>query len=338
MIRLLATGSLALLILSSAFALFLGTRRLTLAHSSRMDRDSEARLTPIALAVVDGQTEIDSHLSHQDLYVLSKLVARLSRRLSGEVAKQAAPFFEKQGLASREIFALSHKRSWRRATAAYALGDMASMTAVPALMLALRDESREVRAAAARSLGRLGAPEAAKPLVAALAHEDIPRAVAGHALLGIGLEALEALRGSATHPEAEVRAAAVQLIGMIANPGEVDIVIDRLRDSSAEVRAKAARALGRLGAERATTDLIASLDDRIPFVRVSAAAALGMIGDRRASPGLLKIATSDGFDAAQAAARALMSIDPGSLEIAAKDPDSGPHIQEMADILEARAT
>ena len=76
------------------------------------------------------------------------------------------------------------------------------------------------------------------------------------------------------------------------------------------MRAAAARALGRIGTRRAAAGLRDALNDPAPFVRTAAAHALGRIGDRDAFDALVRQASEDDYDPAQAAAQALAAIDP----------------------------
>ena len=213
---------------------------------------------------------------------------------------------------------------------------MASRAAVTPLVAALGDPAREVRAAAARSLRRLGVAEAVEPLVYALAERRVPRAVGGQALLAVGPGALPALRELETRADPDVRVLAVELVGLLGDASDAPLLAGRLDDSWAEVRAKAGRALGRVGADDAAAELRATLDDRIPFVRVNAATALGMIGDRHAVPALLAEARSRHFDAARAAAAALARIDPDAACAAAAEDGSTIHLREACDLLSVR--
>jgi HEAT repeat protein len=221
---------------------------------------------------------------------------------------------------------LQARASWRRALAAYALGDMASRSSVGDLVGALDDESRDVRAAAARSLGRLGAVDAVKPLLLAQAERRVPRTVVGQALLAIDQPAVPALLLLADADGADTRAGAVELVGLIGGGSEGRVVVGALRDASAEVRAQAARALGRLGAGDAAAALRIALDDRIEFVRAAAAEALGEIGDDAALEALVEMAERDGFDAARAAAHAVVRIDPSAAT------HGGPFLVEAIDM------
>lgn len=330
----LVWAALTLTAVGSLSAYLLSVRRIYLMRSDRRHRAGEERLTKVAAGLADGELPA-GELTEADVELVAELLARYSRQLTGDARSNIADFFEGHGLVSREVSHLDDRRSWRRARAAFLLGDMGSQQALDPLLGALEDSTREVRSAAARSLGLLGSDQAVQPLVHALVERRVPRAVGGQALLTLGAEALGPLRPLLIHAEPDVRAAAVELIGLLGDPGDAKLLLARLRDSAAEVRAKAARALGRLGAEEATVELREALRDRIGFVRANAAVALGLVGDRASASALLEVARSDEFDPAQAAARALSRLYPQLLWSAARDRTSGPHLAEAADLTAA---
>lgn len=335
MINALAAAAAVLAAVDLCLTILLALRRLQLAREERVRGVLEERLRPVALALLDGEPPATGQLPEPEARALGQLVGRYARWVSGEARERAAAFFEQRGEIARQTGLLSDRRAWRRAAAAYTLGDMGSAAAVAPLLRVLGEAERDVRSAAARSLGRLGAVEAVEPLVYALAQRAVPRAVAGTALLAIGQAALPALRGLDRRVEPEVRASAVELLGLLGGAGDAPLLIERLGDSSAEVRAKAARALGRLGAEDAAGQLRAALGDRIAFVRASAAFALGSMRDSAALGALLAQAREDRFEAAQAAARAAARIDPEAVHAAARG--GGAHLQEAADLLAVRS-
>lgn len=309
----------------------LALRRLALARAERNRLAAERRLTPHALALLEGEAGAD--LSTADLPVVAGLLARYAQHLSGSERHVVAAFFETHGGVERELANLRAARGWRRATAAFVLGDMASARAVRPLIDVLDDPDAAVRAAAARSLGRLGAPEAVKPLVYAFATRRLPRAVAGQALLAVGEAALPPLRTLLEAADPAAREFAVELVGLLGNAGDSPALVGRLADSSAEVRAKAARALGRVGARDGTAALTATLRDRIPFVRAAAAHALAEVGDREAAAPLLRIAANDQFDPARAAARGAARLDPAAVLRTADPGAASGHVEEAADVL-----
>jgi HEAT repeat protein len=331
MIDALAFGSALLVVLSAVVLTVLVTRRFALARAERRRLAAEERLRPFALALIAGETEGPA-LTGRDAVVFAELLGRYARQLRGDAAVRIAAFFERQGSVAREIVALDDRRTWRRAVAAYALGDMSSPSAVPALLDALKDGERDVRAAAARSLGRLGAVEAVGALVEALAARRVPPAVAGYALVQIGRDAVPALDPLLAHEDPLVRARACELLGVVGDASAAESLIAPLRDSSAEVRARAARALGRVGAEEAAAELRSALDDRVAFVRTAAASALGAIRDHDAFDPLLQQAETDEYHPAHAAGAALRAIDSDRLVQTARDTDAAPHVVEAADL------
>lgn len=328
MLRELALASLALAFAGALVLAVLVARREVLAGRDR--RSAEERLTPLALAVTfEDESEIPA-LSERDAVVLAGLLGRFSAQLRGGSRERIAQHFERDGHVRDEIDTLSNRRSWRRATAAYVLGDMGSRTAVPALVVALDDRERPVRSAAARSLGQLGDAEAVEPLLGALSSRRVPRGVVGEAVLALGSAAVPRLVPLLEHPEPGVRATAAELIGLLGGAGQAETLLGRLTDTSAAVRERAALALGRLGAAEAYEGLQRTLDDRVPAVRAAAAEALGLIGNTRAYPLLMDVARGDAFEPARAAARALARLAPARLQEAAREPDATPHVREAA--------
>ena len=312
-------------------------RRLLGGRRDAQRTEAERRLRPRALAIVDGEVDGSEVMSSRDAAIVSDLLARYARSLDGTARTHIADWFEDRLRLDVTIARLGHRRSWRRAGAAHALGDIGSPRAVDALLGALSDPSRDVRAAAARSLGRLGAARAVGALIDTLVNGTVPRAVAGQALIALGPDALPALRTCAGSVVAEVRRNALDLIGVVGAASDAGLLVGHLRDASADVRVAAAAALGRLGAAGAVPVLIEALDDRLPFVRAAAATALGQIGDPSAVPALLRQATGPAPEPAQAAAHAVLRIDPRELD--AVDPDAGAarFLREAADLAELRA-
>lgn len=334
MLELLAWASVGFAAAGLVLLAVLLARRALLARRESARVAAESRLQPWALALLAGPDAEQGELplSAADRRRLARILARYSKQLGGEQRSAIAAYFERSGDVRAAISALGHHRAWRRAVAAAALGDMGSATAVPALLASLDDDDRDVRIAAARTLGRLGDTRAVEPLVEALARHRLPRDIAAYALLQIGRGALPRLGLLATADDAGVRRTAIDLVGLLGDAADAEAIIERLRDTAAEVRAGAARALGRLGAERGTAALRGALDDRVPFVRAAAATALGVIGDGPSVERLLVLARTDSFDPAYAAARAAVRIEPEAVVAAAGRADASPVLCEVADV------
>lgn len=336
MLEALGVAALVLAALSTVFLGALVVRRITLARSERRREELERRLRPAALAIVDGADVGDPvSFDTEELAALAEVIGRLSRSVRGDARERIALYFSGSSALAGELHALGDRRPWRRATAAYRLGDMACSESVTQLAAALEDVDADVRASAARSIGLLGSPEGAAPLVRVLAEGQVPRAIAFRAVLDLGSEALPALRRLAHAADPELRAAAVELVGFLGEARDAQLLIQAAEDPSAEVRARAAAALGRLAATDGAVALTRALDDRIYFVRLHAARALGKVGEEAALERLVRQAREDRFEAARAAAEAIAQIDPDVLLAAAAEPGAGPHLHEAADLLRA---
>jgi HEAT repeat protein len=325
----LASAVLAAIAVGMLITLFY--RHALLARRDRRTADAERRLRPVAIELLEG-TAAPPPLSPDDQSVLATVVGRYSRKVSGAPSARIGEYFRHGGGYAAACERLRARRSYRRAAAAYALGDMACPEAVPVLLGALEDSSGEVRAAAVRSLGRLRDPTAAQPLVESLVAGRVPRGMAGAALLELGTPAVPELRRIAGHEDARVRAIAVTVLGLVGDSGDAGVALATIADPEPAVRAAAARALTRIGTPAAEPALTQALDDGAHFVRAEAAAALGAIHARAALPRLLEIARTDRFRPAQAAAQAVATIDPRALAEAAARPDAGAHLHEAADL------
>jgi HEAT repeat protein len=317
--------------------LLLVVRRVLLARQERRHTEAATRMRPVAIAFIGADEPLPDDLSPYDQIVLAEQLRRYSQTLSGEAAERIASYFRASEALQRALAGLRARRSWRRADAAFALGDMAVAETTPELLRALGDRKRIVRTAAVRGLGRLQAKEATEPMVRALVEHTVPRGVAGNALLRMGPVIVPELRELATTPEPEMQAVAVTLLGLLGSSRDADVVGEALHDSSADVRVAAAEALGRIGTPKSEPELEAALDDRARYVRAAAATSLGEIGSPSVLDRLLDLARTDEFRPARAAARAAALLDAGVLSAAAADRDAGPHIHEAADRLALRA-
>lgn len=330
--RLLTTATLAIVLAGVAVVAILAMRRLRLGRDERRRTLAEERMRPVALALVDGDDPDVPALHEEDAPALAGLLARYAHLVDGAAHERIADFFVQGGHVDREAALLRDRRPWRRAAAAHALGDMGPAGTVP-LIIALGDRNRDVRSAAARSLGRLRSVEAVSPIVRGLSSGSIPTSVGGDALLAIGREAAETLQGLMTHPDPQVRTVVIDLLGLVGADGDAAPVQAHLTDASPEVRSAAARALGHLGAEGAAEALRDALSDPATPVRAAAAAALGAIGDVGASRALLTQARLDVHEAAVPAAQALALLDPDRVTEAAGSRHASGVLHEVADLI-----
>lgn len=327
------------LALSAASLVMLGVlvlRRSALAARDRRRRDVEEGLKGIAMELLHAGAEPPSQLDERQREALADLLGRYAKATRGSTHDRIVEYFEREGTVAHETAVMRDARAgWRRATAAFRLGDIGPASAAPALIAALRDSDRDVRVAAARSLGRLRAAEAAQELLAAAADGRVPPTLVGWSLLQIGTPVLPRLTPLLTADSEFARRGVVQLVGLLGGPAEAPAVQERLSDSSPAVRAHAARALGRIGGRRDLPALRAAAWDRVPGVRAAAAEALGQLRDHDSLPMLATRAAADQFDVARACARAVVAIDPAEAVKRARETHAA-HLLEAADLAEVR--
>lgn len=159
------------------------------------------------------------------------------------------------------------------------------------LMKALDGADAELRATAARALGRRGCGSALPTLIRRMeaasredeleADEELAALV--EALVDLGrddgassaarvIEQLAARLEGSTDP---VRLSIARVVGRLGRPEDAELVTRMLKDPSAEVRGAAVEALARIETGAASEPLRLALADESPLVRVAAATALG---------------------------------------------------------------
>lgn len=319
---------LGLGLLDALLLIVLALRRIKLARGSRRHEEALNRLRPHMAAFIEGDADLPADLSDADRTALADALSGFGRLIAGRSRERITEYFEQHGIVAVELNALAHaSKSWRRASAAFRLGDIGAPEGEQPLITALDDKSRDVRTAALRSLGRLRSAAAVAPIIDAVATGRVPVALARWVVLQVGPAALPDLRAVLDSSEPDRRGGAVMLIGLLGDASDAELVEARLRDNGAQVRVEAARALGRLGAGRSASQLVLALDDRVPAVRAAAAAALGRLRANAVEP-LLRLTRDDRFEVARAAACAVASID---VDAAADAADDSPHLREAVD-------
>ena len=325
-----AIAVLALGVVNSVLLVILAVRRTRLARSAHRQDEVATRLRPRVLAFLEGDEELPE-MTRGDRQIVAGVLGGYGRMVRGPARARITAYFEEHGDIDNELHTLaSNRAAWRRASAAYRLGDVGAASAEPGLIQALHDPDRDVRAAATRSLGRVGTAAAIAPLISAVADGRIATGLARWAALQVGPPALPELRNLLAAEDPNRRAGAVMLIGQLGDAADAETIAGHLRDSSAIVRRETAHALGRLGSERNIPRLVAALSDRVPGVRAAAAAALGRLRADASAP-LLLIADHDQFDVARAAAYAAVQVDLPAAVAAAQGYNPSPHLLEAID-------
>jgi HEAT repeat protein len=213
--------------------------------------------------------------------------------------------------------------------------------ALPALRAALADPAAAVRAQAASSLGRLGAPagEASPDLTRLLADPDeTVRGRAAEALGRVGAadpQTVPSLTALLDDPSPDIRAAAARALGAIGRgaAAAVQALVPLLQDRDEQVRKAAADAVGRIGVlpEAAADTLTEGLQNGDSMARARAAEALGDIGGVAAdtASALVEAAGDDNDRVRGKAVEALGKIGEAAADVAVprlvralKDPDN----------------
>jgi HEAT repeat protein len=171
---------------------------------------------------------------------------------------------------------------WRRALACEILGTIGAERSVPVLIERLGDDRLEVRMAAARALGAIGAPQAGSALTSAfLERTAVPTGVAYDALRSLGSPGVDAFVKGLDRADPTVRVASCFGIGATAGGETAVTTLTRVieRDDNVRVRTAAIHALGVIGGEAPSPALLRAARDPELRVRREAVESLGSFDD-----------------------------------------------------------
>jgi HEAT repeat protein len=162
------------------------------------------------------------------------------------------------------------------------------------LISMLKDADPEVVAAAAASLERLDGLQSLDGLLEQLKKGGIPEKVrAIYALGAIGGEkVLKPLVYCASRPEEDLKAAAIDVLGLLVQHSSLPVLLERLKDDNSGIRAKAIRALCNFGEKSLAPHLLPFLDSNDGLTDVEALLALAKIGDTSLEDRFMQLASS----------------------------------------------
>ena len=194
------------------------------------------------------------------------------------------------GLLDKRIREVRRLRGWRRRQAILALGRMRIAESIPALAAALLDPDEETAVDAVRGLGRVGSPEAAKPILDRLAQgpSKCPPQTLQSALLNCFQHNASLLLADIKRHDESLRPILARVLAEAADENLQGDLLELASDPSAEVRASSARALAVAQPPYALTALSRLATDEEWFVRLRAIVALGTLKNRRAIPLLIE--------------------------------------------------
>jgi HEAT repeat protein len=179
---------------------------------------------------------------------------------------------------------------------------------IDALIPLLKDSDPDVRAAVSRAIEHLEASGELNEILHALKTGNMGARIAAIYALGeIGGEAvISPLVYCAGRPEDDIRAAAVEILGRLAETSTLPVLLERLNDQNPAIQARAITALSKFPAsvvlcERLRPFMKANDGDR----EAEAALALARLGDRSAMAAIISLLSSPYASTRKAAATAL---------------------------------
>jgi HEAT repeat protein len=141
----------------------------------------------------------------------------------------------------------THPSAMARHAAVHTLGKFGDVRAVDVLLGALNDESSQVVVKAAYALGQLEAVEAIPALVRLLGKQpEELKDTLNYVLENFGAASIPSLIDALGAPEASARAHAIDILALLRAKDAIPAIIDRLVDESANVRFSAVSALGQM--------------------------------------------------------------------------------------------
>jgi len=179
---------------------------------------------------------------------------------------------------------------------------------IDVLIPLLKDADPDVRATAARSIEHLEVSCDINEILHSLKTGDTGAKIAAIYALGeIGGEKVIApLTYCAGRPEADIRAAAVEMLGKLAEPSTLPILLERLDDQHAAIQAKTITALGNFPPSATLVDPLQ------PFLHASngpleaePALTLARLGDLASIDAIIALLASPHASTRKAAAAAL---------------------------------
>jgi len=172
----------------------------------------------------------------------------------------------------------------------------------------LKDADPDVRATVARSIEHLEVACDINEILHSLKTGDTGTRIAAiHALGKIGGEKVIApLVYCAGRPEADIRSAAVEMLGRLAEPAALPVLIERLDDQNTAIQARAITALGNFPVSTTLIErLRLFLKSYNGELEAEAAIALARLGDTTSTEAIITLLASPHASTRKAAATAL---------------------------------
>jgi len=234
-----------------------------------------------------------------------------------EVRKKAAFGLGEKGIAANpavnELIQLlsSEPNNIIRNNVARSLGKIGDPQAVNALSEALFDQDYYVKLSAAWALGKIKDNRAVQPLLRLIkgGGAKVYTMHGSESAVDQSQPVTETLKteGMRYH---DVQISAIKALGEIRDESAVGGLVAELSDDTGTIRCAVALSLGKIGSRQAVPALIESLNDKIWYMRRDAAIALGQIGDIRAVDALIAKLQDPYTEVADESIKAIIKIGP----------------------------
>lgn len=267
-------------------------------HPSGQSHDA-ALLRPLALAVITSR--VRDRQEHVRIAAYTAL-AELGLRETAAILED--------GLLDSSVLV--------RARAAEAIGKAGLAASSGALRRALGDEMPTVRIAAMIALGEAQARDLTQRFAETSRTKEGPESVfADAALYRLGRsEKIADIANAATLPDADVRMAALGILGRLKRPASLAVLAQAVYDPIPSVRAFAAGALGEFGSPDGAAALTHAVGDEVAMVRAVAAGSLGRLGIKENRPLLQALTRDPSVHVRASAAEGLLRLgDPSALSL-----------------------
>lgn len=282
-----------------------------------------APLRPFVLTVAAGE-DTEDELALERLLAttgrarrdLQRLVVHLLDRVRGEPAEQLVELLRRHGVLEQAARECRSHLPGRRVRALHLIGRCRDAERADLAIAALEDRSARVRSQAVRTVGQVGDPRAARPLLHALRRDGLHVGDVAEALVGLGFGVRDALLWGLAEGSPRARAVAAHLCGIGGVRAAAPLLVSVLEtDDDPAVAAAAAAALGAVGRPQDVGALAAAALHYFPVeVRRAALEAIGHLGVEDAVPVLLRHLEDPHPQVAEAAAEALVAVGPSGRE------------------------
>lgn len=180
------------------------------------------------------------------------------------------------------------------------------------LIALLKDSDPDVVNAAAAALERIENRQSLDDVLEQLKKGDLAEKIRAIYALGTigGAGVLKPLVYCASRPEEDIRSAAVEVLGELAERSTLPVILEKLKDDNSAIRAKAIKALGNFADRGLSPHLIPFLEAGDGLTDIEAALALAKTGDHLLEERFIALASSPVAATRAAAATALGMINP----------------------------